>query len=152
ARFAPSGIDEERRRRLRTAWGVMPNQRVILHAARLTTWKGQQSLIDAVARLNAEGRRGDAILILAGDAPGRADYANGLRRRAAEQGVADCVRLVGHIEDIAAAFAIAHVTVVASIEPEAFGRAAAEALAVGCPTITTNIGAPPEIVLAPPEV
>jgi glycosyltransferase involved in cell wall biosynthesis len=62
------------------------------------------------------------------------------------------VRLVGHVEDVAAAFAVAHVTVVASIEPEAFGRAAAEALAVGCPTITTNIGAPPEIVLAPPEV
>jgi glycosyltransferase involved in cell wall biosynthesis len=44
------------------------------------------------------------------------------------------------------------VTVVPSVEPEAFGRAAAEALAVGCPTITTDIGAPPEIVLAPPQV
>ena len=152
ARFSPSAIDDARRARLREAWGVRPDQRVILHAARLTTWKGQQSLIDAVARLNAEGRLGDAILILAGDAQGREDYANGLRRRAAEQGIADCVRLVGHVEDIAAAFAVAHVTVVASIEPEAFGRAAAEALAVGCPTIATNIGAPPEIVLAPPEV
>lgn len=152
ARFSSSAIDQERRQRLRSAWGVGPGQRVILHAARLTTWKGQQSLIDAIARLNAEGRLGDAVLILAGDAQGREDYADGLRRRAAEQGIADCVRLVGHVEDIAAAFAVAHVTVVASIEPEAFGRAAAEALAVGCPTITTNIGAPPEIVLAPPEV
>jgi len=152
ARFSPVAIDEERRARLRATWGVRPDQRVILHAARLTTWKGQQSVIDAVARLNAEGRLGDAVLILAGDAQGREDYANGLRRRAAEQGIADCVRLVGHVEDIAAAFAVAHVTVVASIEPEAFGRAAAEALAVGCPTITTNIGAPPEIVLSPPEV
>lgn len=151
ARFSPSSIDVARRARLRAAWNVRPDQRVILHAARLTTWKGQQSVIDAVARLNTEGRLGDAVLVLAGDAQGRADYANGLRRRAAEQGIADCVRLVGHVEDIAAAFAIAHVTVVASIEPEAFGRAAAEALAVGCPTITTNIGAPPEIVLAPPE-
>lgn len=152
ARFSPSAIDAERHARLRAAWGIRPDQRVILHAARLTTWKGQQSVIDAVARLNAEGRLGDAVLILAGDAQGREDYADGLRRRAAEQGIADCVRLVGHVEDIAAAFAVAHVTVVASIEPEAFGRAAAEALAVGCPTITTNIGAPPEIVLASPEV
>lgn len=152
ARFSPSAIDEERRQRLRSAWGIRPDQRVILHAARLTTWKGQQSLIDAIARLDGEGRLGNAVLILAGDAQGREDYANTLRRRAAEQGIADSVRLVGHVEDIAAAFAVAHVTVVASIEPEAFGRAAAEALAVGCPTITTNIGAPPEIVLAPPEV
>lgn len=151
ARFSPDAIDAERRARLRAAWGIGPDQRVILHAARLTTWKGQQSVIDAMARLNAEGHLGDAVLILAGDAQGREDYANGLRRRAAEQGIADYVRLVGHVEDIAAAFAVAHVTVVASIEPEAFGRAAAEALAVGCPTITTDIGAPPEIVLAPPE-
>lgn len=152
ARFSPDAIDAQRRSRLRAAWGIGPDQRVILHAARLTTWKGQQSVIDAMARLNAEGHLGDAVLILAGDAQGREDYANGLRRRAAEQGIADYVRLVGHVDDIAAAFAVAHVTVVASIEPEAFGRAAAEALAVGCPTITTNIGAPPEIVLAPPEV
>jgi len=38
-------------------------------------------------------------------------------------------------------------TIVASIEPEAFGRAAAEAEAMRCPVISTNIGAPPETVM-----
>ena len=109
-------------------------------------------MIEAVGRLNSEGRLGDAVLIVAGDAQGRDDYADGLRTLANELGVGDRVRLVGHVDDIAAAYATARVTAVASIEPEAFGRAAAEALAVGCPTITTNIGAPPEIVLAPPQV
>jgi glycosyltransferase involved in cell wall biosynthesis len=51
-----------------------------------------------------------------------------------------------------AAFAAAHTAFVASIEPEAFGRAAAEAQAMECPVISTNIGAPPETVLAPPRV
>lgn len=152
ARFSPDSIDAERRTRLRTAWGIEPHQRVILHAARLTTWKGQRVLIEAVGRLHGEGRLGNGVLVLAGDAQGRNDYAEGLRQLAGELGISDRVRLVGHVDDIAAAFAVAYVTVVASIEPEAFGRAAAEALAVGCPTITTNIGAPPEIVLAPPEV
>ncbi|MFN3745722.1 MAG: glycosyltransferase family 4 protein [Hyphomicrobiaceae bacterium] len=151
ARFSPAAVAAERRARLRAAWRVGPDQRVILHAARLTSWKGQRFVIAAVGRLHAEGRLGDAVLVLAGDAQGRDDYAEGLSRLAADLGVGDRVRLVGHVDDIAAAFALAHVTVVASIEPEAFGRAAAEALAVGCPTITTNIGAPPEIVLAPPE-
>ncbi len=137
---------------LRTAWSVAPDQPLILHAARLTTWKGQRYVIEAVGRLNAAGRLGDAALIVAGDAQGRNDYAEGLRTLANEAGVGDRVRLVGHVDDIAAAYASARVTVVGSIEPEAFGRAAAEALAVGCPTITTNIGAPPEIVLAPPQV
>jgi glycosyltransferase involved in cell wall biosynthesis len=40
--------------------------------------------------------------------------------------------------------------VVASVEPEAFGRTAIEAAAVGCPVIATDIGAPPETVLAEP--
>ncbi len=152
ARFSPTSIDPQRRARLLSLWEIAPERRVILHAARLTTWKGQRVLIEAVGRLHAERRLGDGILVLAGDAQGRDDYAEGLRRLARDLGIADRVRLVGHVEDVAAAFAVAHVTVVASIEPEAFGRAAAEALAVGCPTITTNIGAPPEIVLAPPEV
>jgi glycosyltransferase involved in cell wall biosynthesis len=51
-----------------------------------------------------------------------------------------------------AAFAAAHVAVVGSIEPEAFGRAAAEAQALGCPVIATDIGAPPETVRAQPHV
>ena len=41
--------------------------------------------------------------------------------------------LVGHVEDMAAAYRAAHVTVVASIEPEAFGRAAIEAAGHGLP-------------------
>jgi glycosyltransferase involved in cell wall biosynthesis len=60
--------------------------------------------------------------------------------------------LVGHVEDVAAAYLAAHVTVVASTEPEAFGRAAIEAAAMGSPVIATAIGAPPEIVLAEPGV
>ena len=43
-------------------------------------------------------------------------------------------------------------TVVASTEPEAFGRTAIEAAAVGCPVIATDIGAPPETVRAEPAV
>ncbi len=152
ARFSLDNIDAGRRARLLSAWGIGPHDRVILHAARLTTWKGQRVLIEAVGRLHAEGRLGHGILVLAGDAQGRNDYAEGLRQLASDLRISNRVRLVGHVDDIAAAFAVAYVTVVASIEPEAFGRAAAEALAVGCPTITTNIGAPPEIVLAPPEV
>jgi len=151
-RFSDRQISAERRARLIAAWDIAPGQRVILHAARLTTWKGQRVVIEAIGRLHAEGRLGNGILVLAGDAQGRNDYVAGLRRLAVELGISDRVRIAGHVNDIAAAFAAADLTVVASIEPEAFGRAAAEALAVGCPTITTNIGAPPEIVLAPPNV
>ena len=92
------------------------------------------------------------MLVLAGDAQGRDAYVNSLTEQVKRLGLADRVVLAGHVDDIAAAYATAHVTMLASVEPEAFGRAAAEALAVGCPVVTTNLGAPPETVLAEPSV
>lgn len=150
ARFDQRVISAERKAKLAAAWGIQADSRVVLHAARLTGWKGQTILIDAMAQLSASGRAGTAVVVLAGDAQGRESYVRDLHARAAAAGIADRIKLVGHVDDIAAAYALAYVTVVASIEPEAFGRAAAEALAVGCPVITTNLGAPPEIVLAEP--
>jgi glycosyltransferase involved in cell wall biosynthesis len=41
---------------------------------------------------------------------------------------------------------------VPSTEPEAFGRAAVEAQAMGAPVVVSDLGAVPETVLAPPQV
>jgi glycosyltransferase involved in cell wall biosynthesis len=150
--FAPDRIGPERVAALREKWGVTPGERVILQAARLTAWKGQSVLIDAAARLEAGGRLGNAVVVLAGDAQGRNTYAQALKARVAEAGLGSRVRLVGHVEDIAAACLAAHVAVVASTQPEAFGRATIEAQAMGAPVIATAIGAPPETVLAEPAV
>ncbi len=151
-RFSPDAISRERMHALRRNWNVNADDLVILHAARLTAWKGHAILIEAVASLARAGLLGRGVLVMAGDAQGRDDYRRSLEELAERRGIADRIRLPGHVEDIAAAYAAAHVTVVASIEPEAFGRAAAEALAVGCPVIATNLGAPPETVLAEPAV
>lgn len=151
-KFDAVRISTERKAALAVRWGIAPGQRIVLHAARLTGWKGQTILIDAMAALVARGVTSDAVVVMAGDAQGREGYVTELQERARKAGIAARIKLVGHVDDIAAAYALAHVTVVASIEPEAFGRAAAEALAVGCPVITTDLGAPPEIVLAEPAV
>jgi glycosyltransferase involved in cell wall biosynthesis len=152
AAFDPATIAPERAASLRESWGVAPRQRVILHAARLTRWKGQGVLIDAAARLEARGLLRDAVVVLAGDAQGREGHVEALRSRIARFGLEPHVRLVGHVTDMAAAYLAAHVTVVASTEPEAFGRTAIEAASVACPVIATDLGAPPETVLAPPAV
>jgi glycosyltransferase involved in cell wall biosynthesis len=150
AAFDPGRIAPARVAALLERWGISPQRRMVLHAARLTRWKGQSVLIDAAARLKARGRLGDAAVVLAGDAQGREAYVAALRDQIARLGLEAHVHLVGHVADIAAAYLAAYVTVVASIEPEAFGRAAIEAAAVACPVIATDIGAPPETVLADP--
>ena len=152
ARFDPATVDPERLARLRQGWGVTPEQKVILQAARLTSWKGQAVLIEAVALLKANGLLGDAKVILAGDAQGREGYVAELRQHIARHGLEPVVAIVGHVEDIPAAFRAAHVTVVPSTKAEAFGRSVTEAAAMACPVISSDIGAPPETMKAAPKV
>jgi glycosyltransferase involved in cell wall biosynthesis len=152
AAFDPAAIAPERAAALRRDWRVAQGVPIVLQAARLTRWKGQGVLLEAAARLKQLDALGDTVVVLAGDPQGRGAYAAELRAQIEQLGLARSVRVVGHVTDIAAAYLAAHVTVVASTEPEAFGRTAIEAAAVACPVIATGIGAPPETVLAQPQV
>lgn len=152
ALFRPEAVAADRVEALRQSWNVRPEQPVILQAARLTSWKGQRVLIDAVGHLHRHGLTSDCVVVFAGDAQGRDGYQASLAEAVRAHGLMDRVRFAGHVADIAAAYLAAHVTVVASTEPEAFGRSAIEAQAMGCPVISTCLGAPPETVLAAPRV
>ncbi|MGD9784751.1 MAG: glycosyltransferase family 4 protein [Hyphomicrobiaceae bacterium] len=147
--FDPARIAPERIAALRGSWGVPDGARIVLNAARLTGWKGQRVLIEAMARLAqiAPDAAAGTVAILAGDDQGRSEYRQSLIGQIAAAGLGEHVRLVGHVADIPAAFAAAWIGVVASTEPEAFGRAATESQVMGCPVIATAIGAPPETVL-----
>lgn len=149
--FDPAKVAPDRVQRLRGAWGVEAGQRVILQAARLTNWKGQHVVVEAARRLLSAGDLRDGVVVLAGDAQGRDAYSDGLKAAISGGGLEGRVRLVGHVDDMPAAYLASDVSIVASIEPEAFGRTAVESQAMGCPVIATRIGAPPETVLSPPE-
>ncbi len=149
--YLPSAVDPERIGALRQAWGVEPEQRIVLLAGRLTGWKGQRVLIEATRLLKEQGRLSDAVCILAGDAQGRDDYVRELDGLIAAGGLEGRVRRVGHCTDMPAAFLAAAVVVVPSTEPEAFGRVAVEAQAMGTPVIVSDLGAVPETVIGPPQ-
>jgi glycosyltransferase involved in cell wall biosynthesis len=147
SRFTPGAVAEDRLDRLRDAWGVEEGQPIVLHAARLTSWKGQSYIIEAVQRMRAARELGEAVSILAGDAQGREAYRHELQNRIEAAGLGDRVRLVGHCDDMPAAFALAHVALIASTGAETFGRTSVESQAMGCPVILTDIGAAPENVI-----
>jgi glycosyltransferase involved in cell wall biosynthesis len=150
ARFAPAAVERARVVRLRESWGVAPHERVVLLAARLTEWKGQRVLIEA-ARLLKERGLADVRCVLAGDAQGRDSYARDLDARIRRAGLEGIVTRVGHCHDMPAALVAASVVAVPSTAPEAFGRSAVEAQAMGTMVVVSDSGAAPETVLAPPQ-
>lgn len=150
--FDPEAVAPARIEALHKRWGLGPDDLVVLHAARLTGWKGQRVVIEAAALLESEKRLGRAVFVLAGGAQGRDGYQAELEDMISTRRLDAHVRLVGHVDDMAAAFLLARLAVVASTEPEAFGRAATEAQAMACPVVATDHGAPPETILARPGV
>ena len=147
--FSNAAVDPSRVQALRHAWNVPRDKRIILLAARLTGWKGQKYLIEATALLRERGID-DVVTILAGDAQGRTHYVSELEALIAERGLTGHVHLVGHCSDMPAAFLAASAVAVPSTEPEAFGRSAVEAQAMGTPVVVTELGAVPETVLVTP--
>lgn len=147
-RFEPGVVSGERVAALRKAWGVSDNERrlKVLLAGRLTRWKGQGLMVEAMARLKA---RGDdkILLLLAGDDQGRKGYRAELEAAIAAADVRDAVKLVGHCDDMPAAYLLADLAIAPSLEPEAFGRTAVEPQVMGRPVMAADHGATRETVL-----
>jgi glycosyltransferase involved in cell wall biosynthesis len=112
--------------------------------ARIDPWKGQRLLLDAFADAFAGT---DATLELAGAAPfGHEGFLRGLRARAAELGVADQVRFLGHVDDVDTLIAGWDVAVQASTRPEPLGQNVLQYLAAGRVVVVAGEGGPTEWV------
>jgi len=148
-RFDPAKVAPERVAALKARWGIAEDDarvRFIL-AGRLSRWKGQRLLIDAAQHLKAT-HGDDVLVILAGDDQGRSGYRRELEAAIAAAGLGQTVRLVGHCDDMPAAYLAADVACAPSLDPEPFGRTAVEPQAMGRPIIAADHGAPRETVVA----
>lgn len=148
SRFEPGMVGCDRVRALAEAWGVPQDERrlKVLLAGRLTRWKGQGLLVEAMALLKARGED-RILLLLAGDDQGRKGYRAELTDAIAAAGLEDRVKLVGHCEDMPAAYLLADLAIAPSLEPEAFGRTAVEPQVMGRPVMAADHGATRETVV-----
>lgn len=147
-RFTPSWVTPDRVEALRKAWGIAPGdpRTRILLAGRLTRIKGHLTIIEAARILAAEGRS-DFLILFAGDDQGRTGYREELESAISAAGLSDAVRLVGHCDDMPAAYLLADLALLPTIVPESFGRAAVEPQAMGRPVIASNQGGTAETVI-----
>ncbi len=148
ARFSPEAVNEVRRETLRKAWRMEEVAGpVILLPARMTGWKGHREAIAAAGMLAKRQPDAPWSMVFVGDHQGRLDYVAELSDLISLHGVHARVRMAGHCDDMPAALALSDIVIAPSSEPEAFGRVAAEAGAMGVPAVGSAIGAQGEIIV-----
>jgi glycosyltransferase involved in cell wall biosynthesis len=148
-RWDPARID---RAAARARLGEVGERGLLLGVvAQLSPWKGQDTAIEALRLLCAEGL--DVHLLLIGSAKfvARATrfdnerYVAALRAQVAAAGLQERVSWLGEREDVPELVRALDVLLLPSWE-EPFGRALIEAMALGVPVVATAVGGPPEIV------
>jgi glycosyltransferase involved in cell wall biosynthesis len=143
----------------RAALGLPPDAFVAAVLGRLSSWKGQEVLVKALADpvLRGEAPAGHVaageapaspvLALIAGDAwPGEERYTAALAELAVDLGVADRVRMIGFRDDVENVYGAADVVVVPSTRPDPLPNSALESAAAGCCVVAAAHGGLPEIL------
>jgi glycosyltransferase involved in cell wall biosynthesis len=149
--FDASAVAPDAVAKLRSHWGLPPETKIVLQAARLTRPKGHSQTIEAARLLHDEGALHDTVIVFAGEASDESAYRQELLALIGRYGLEDKVRLVGHCQDMRTAFLSAYVALMPSLMPETFGRTSIEAQAMGRPVILSDLGALPETIVSPEQ-
>jgi 1,4-alpha-glucan branching enzyme len=133
----PNGVDADRF--TSGSRPTSPAAPVVTFVGRLIENKGPALLVEALGRLCREGLEFTGVFV--GDGPLRSTLA----ARAADLGLGERVRFVGHVDDVAPALATTDVAVRPSYT-EGMSLAVLEAMAAGCCTVVSDIPANVEVV------
>jgi glycosyltransferase involved in cell wall biosynthesis len=134
-RPAAAGQDDA----VRTRFGIARDEYVIGMSAVLRPEKNHVQLVDAIARLRAQGRPARALMI--GDGPTRAD----VEARARALGVQDHVIITGLQQEVRPFVAACDAITLTSLA-EAMSLAAIEAMAMGKPVVHSDVGGAAELI------
>lgn len=119
-------------------WLADESLEVVLSGGRHEPQKGFDTLLDAFARLE----RDDIRLVLFGKGP----ETEALQRQAIELGISDRVSFPGFVDNPYSYMSAADVFVLSSVH-EGFGLVLIEAMACGCPVVSTDCESGPDEIL-----
>ncbi len=145
--FDPSTKLEIDEKNLLQEWEISEEKKIILVPGRLTSWKGQELLVEAVNLVKIElGYEAFHVVILGSD-QGRDLYKKKLIRLTEQYRLTNQIKFIDHCEDMALAYKVSDVVISPSIEPESFGRVAVEAQSMEKLIIASNIGGSNETII-----
>lgn len=128
-RIIPRGIDVNKYRFQLLPEDPSDDRPIVLLPGRLTRWKGQMLLLEALKELPLEKRNFHVRIM--GDAQGREAYEQSLHDFSRRYGLDTMVSFQPAQMDMPQAYGQAHIVVIPSLDPEAFGRVPVEAQAMG---------------------
>ena len=134
--FSPSKVSKERIEQALTENHIPEDKPVISLIGRVTRWKGQHLLIEALSKIKTK----DFYCLIVGSDQGRTHYTNELKELVHKYKLDAKVQFIDHSFDIPALLMLSDVVLSTAIEPEAFGRAAIEGQAMGKIVLASNIG------------
>ncbi len=135
-KFDSSKVTPERMIKLMEEYHLPDDKPIILLIGRLTRWKGQRLLIDALEKIKDM----DFCCVFVGDDQGRQYYTDELKEAIESKGMEGRFAFIRNITDVPAMMMISDIVVSASLDPEAFGRISAEAEAMGRIVVASDIG------------
>ena len=145
--FDPSSKLEEDEKKLLKKWEINKEKKIILVPGRLTSWKGQEMLIEAVNLTKVELGYEAFHLVILGSDQGRDLYKKKLIRITEQHRLTNQIKFIDHCKDMALAYQVSDIVISPSIEPEAFGRVAVEAQSMEKLIIASNIGGSNETII-----
>ncbi|MBW4443792.1 MAG: glycosyltransferase [Plectolyngbya sp. WJT66-NPBG17] len=115
---------------------------VVGHFSRLSPWKGQHVLLEALQYCDQT-----VSAIFVGDALfGEQEYVEQLQQQVERLGLHDRVKFLGFRTDVIPLMKLCKVVAHTSIAAEPFGRVIVESMLCGKPTIAAKAGAAPELI------
>ena len=135
----PEGFVE----RLLQPWPQAKGRRLLVFPARVTRWKGHLALVRLLSLLQDL----DLQVLVVGEVRwNKRRFLRQIKRQASHSGVLDRLSFLGHRKDMRDIYAASDLVLHLSEQPEAFGRVAAEALAMGVPVAGWDQGGIGEIL------
>ena len=144
--FDPSTTTETQEKQLLIDWQIDKSKKIILLPGRLTSWKGQESFIEALSLVNKELGYDSFYGVILGSDQGRNVYKKKIIRLVEQHRLTNQLKLIEHCKNMPVAYKISDLIVSASIEPESFGRIAVEAQSMKRPILASDIGGSNETV------
>lgn len=141
--FDPKSVDKERVAQIERALRTHKDFPVILVPARISEWKGQDFVLKALTKLKTH----EYTCMFVGKHKRYSKYLEKLKDYKVKHGLRGNVNIIDPVDDMPAAYKRADIVISPATKPEAFGRVAIEAQAMGAMLIATDLGGSKETVI-----